>query len=139
MANRGRPRKPRESVGGYFRERIRKRLELLDAKSNQILMKMWDADHPNQTARERKNVVANLANVKSQMRKQRREGKLGRSPGAKGMASALGNRAKATLETLEEYIDDGMALAKHLDRDGLDEVIRLLRRARNQVVWKIGQ
>jgi hypothetical protein len=30
-------------------------------------------------------------------------------------------------------------LAKHLDREGLGEVIRLLRRARNEVVWKMGQ
>jgi hypothetical protein len=135
---RGRRARGEESVGGYFRERLRKRPELLDAKSNEILMKMWDADHPNQTPERRRNVVSNLANVKSMMRKQRREGKLPGVPRGRSSGGML-NSSKPSLETLEEYIDDGMALAKSLDREGLDEVIRLLRRARNQVVWKIGQ
>jgi len=30
-------------------------------------------------------------------------------------------------------------MAKHLDRDGLANVIALLRRARNEVVWKMGE
>jgi hypothetical protein len=43
------------------------------------------------------------------------------------------------LELLEEQIDDCLILAKHLDREGLDSVIKLLRRARNEVDWKVGQ
>ena len=42
-------------------------------------------------------------------------------------------------ELLEEKVDDCLTLARIHDREGLDEVIRLLRRARNQVVWKIGE
>jgi hypothetical protein len=43
------------------------------------------------------------------------------------------------LEALEELIDDCLSLAKHLDREGLESIIKLLRRARNEVVWKMGQ
>jgi hypothetical protein len=43
------------------------------------------------------------------------------------------------LELLEEQIDDCLSLAKSLDREGLGEIIRLLRGARNKVVWKMGQ
>jgi DNA-binding MurR/RpiR family transcriptional regulator len=42
------------------------------------------------------------------------------------------------LEALEEQIDDCLTVAKHMDRDALDDVIRLLRNARNAVVWKLG-
>jgi hypothetical protein len=40
---------------------------------------------------------------------------------------------------LEERIDDCLSLSKSLDRDGLGDVIVLLRRARNEAVWKMGQ
>ena len=43
------------------------------------------------------------------------------------------------LESLEEQIDECLTLAKNLDREGLSSVINLLRRARNEVVWKIGE
>jgi hypothetical protein len=36
-------------------------------------------------------------------------------------------------------IDDCLTAAKKMDREGLDDVIRLLRNARNGVVWKLGQ
>jgi DNA-binding MurR/RpiR family transcriptional regulator len=42
-------------------------------------------------------------------------------------------------DTVEERIDDCLTAARNLDKDGLEEVIRLLRKARNAVVWKIGQ
>ncbi len=48
--------------------------------------------------------------------------------------SRLGN-----LESLELQIDDCLIQATNLDREGLAEVINHLRRARNAVVWKIGQ
>ena len=42
-------------------------------------------------------------------------------------------------ESLEEQIDECLTLAKNLDREGLSSVINLLRRARNEVVWKMGE
>jgi len=43
------------------------------------------------------------------------------------------------LDALEEQIDECLTLAKNLDREGLANVIGLLRRARNEVVWKMGE
>ena len=43
------------------------------------------------------------------------------------------------LDALEEQIDECLTLAKNLDREGLANVISLLRRARNEVVWKMGE
>jgi hypothetical protein len=43
------------------------------------------------------------------------------------------------LESLELVIDDCLTLARKMDREGLADVIGLLRQARNAVVWKLGQ
>jgi hypothetical protein len=40
---------------------------------------------------------------------------------------------------LEDHIDECLMLAKRLDREGLDDVIKHLRRARNIVVVKLGE
>jgi hypothetical protein len=134
---RGRRRKGKESVSGYFRQIFQERPELLDSKSNDELVERWKADHgasvvPN-------SVRSNLANLKSLLRKRRR---LGLSLGGK-VAVRPGPRARSAanhgLEALEEHIDDGLTMAKNLDRVGLEEVINLLRRARNKVVWKLGE
>ena len=86
-------------------------------------------------------IRANLANLKSVLRKKRRKG--GR-PKAEQPLAAVNAVAKPKvapkgLEALEEQIDECLTSAKHLDREGLADVIGLLRRARNAVVWKAGQ
>jgi hypothetical protein len=43
------------------------------------------------------------------------------------------------LEVLEQQIDEALIAARTLDKEGLESVISLLRRARNEVVWKLGQ
>jgi hypothetical protein len=48
-------------------------------------------------------------------------------------------RPLRNLEALEEAIDDCLTLARNFDREGLADVITLLRKARNAVVWKGGQ
>jgi hypothetical protein len=40
---------------------------------------------------------------------------------------------------LEEKIDERMMLARETDAEGLDGVVKLLRRARNEVVWRSGE
>ena len=95
------------------------------------------------------------ANLKSIMRKQ-----LGVSKGGNGKPAAAKKRVgrpagskvvvKAAapvkvavhapiskLEQLEENIDECLTFAKNLDRAGLESVIHNLRRARNEVVWKL--
>ncbi|HLJ97331.1 MAG TPA: hypothetical protein VKU02_29500 [Gemmataceae bacterium] len=126
-----------ETVSGYFRKIFAQHPELLDSKSNQVLVERWKADHgatamPNP-------IRSNLANLKSLLRKRRR---LGLGIGEQSAApAAVSTRSRASngLETLEEQIDDCLTMAKNLDRTGLGEVIDLLRMARNKVVWRIGE
>ena len=137
-----------ESKTGYFRQLLKEKPRLLDGRSNHELIDRWRQDHPGEEFSD--SVRAALQNAKSAERHIRR--KKGRKKKAKqaqpqettalALAShPLPKPAKAAhkLEALEEQIDDCLSLAKHLDREGLGEVIRLLRHARNAVVWKMGQ
>ena len=135
-----------ESKTGYFRRLLRDNPKLLDGRSNPELIDRWKRDHPGEEFSG--SVRAALQNAKSAERHLRR--KKGRK---KKAAQAQPQEATAVtahplakpvrpphkLEMLEEQIDDCLSLAKHLDREGLGEVIKLLRHARNQVVWKMGQ
>ena len=88
----------------------------------------------------------NLSNVKSVLRKKLRS-KPGRKKGTRSAGSStttapITETPRKTirgLDTLEEQIDECLTLAKSLDREGLADIIALLRRARNEVVWKMGE
>jgi hypothetical protein len=87
-------------------------------------------------------VKNNLANVKSILRKKmRKRGGRPKSDQPSAAVSEVATKKVAPkgLEALEEQIDDCLTFAKKLDREGLADVIVLLRRARNAVVWKAGQ
>jgi hypothetical protein len=131
---------PEESVSGYFRQIFQERPDLLNSGSNKALFERWLQDHPGEKSVP--NRVKNiLSNVKSIVRKKRRK-KAGKKQVAEVtniVAAPTATVPLAKLEALEEQIDDCLTLTKRLDRDGLAEVISLLRRARNGVVWKIGQ
>jgi hypothetical protein len=135
---RGRWGKSKESVSGYFRKIFAEQPELLDSKSNQELVDRWKADHG---ASEVPNSVrSNLANLKSHLRKRRRLGlPLWGEAARQRAAVPVGNATNHGLEALEEHIDDSLTMAKNLDRTGLGDVITLLRRARNKVVWRLGE
>jgi len=134
-----------ENVSGYFKPILIDNPTLLKSKSNQELLNRWLADHPEETEVPDR-IKAILSNIKSVLRK-----KLRKKPGRKKMeeqvvetvvvleAAEPVSAADLGLERLEEQIDDSLSFAKNLDRDGLDGVISLLRRARNAVVWKLGQ
>jgi hypothetical protein len=135
---RGRGPRGKESVSGYFRKIFQNRPELLNSKSNEELIQRWKSDHG--TNQVPNSVRSNLANLKSQLRKRQR---LGLPLGAQAATprADMGPRRAGNhgLEALEEHIDDSLTMAKNLDRTGLGGVITLLRRARNQVVWKLGE
>jgi hypothetical protein len=131
---------PEESVSGYFKQIFKERPDLLNSGSNTALFERWLQDHPGE-----KNVPNRvkyiLSNVKSIVRKKRRK-KAGRKKAAELptlVAPHDSTVPRVKLESLEEQIDDCLTLAKRLDREGLADIIVLLRRARNGVVWKIGQ
>jgi hypothetical protein len=146
-------RKSKEgSVSGYFRGVFADRPEWLGEKSNDAILARYREDHNIAPGGEiDKKIKQNLANLKSVLRKQGRKKKLGRPKKIHATASGFGATAVAVapaavkktpmgkLDTLEEAIDDCLTAAKSLDREGLHDIIVLLRRARNAVVWKIGQ
>jgi hypothetical protein len=138
----GRRKRKGESMSGYFRQIFEERPELINSGSNAELIDQWCRDHPRYSAVMLRKVKANLANLKSVLRKKMREG-FAITPRQRGYVAAaeLGSTGDAAtgLERLEESIDDCLTLARNLDREGLADVISRLRLARNAVVWKMGE
>jgi hypothetical protein len=138
------------SVSGYFRKVFAERPDWLGEKSNDAILARYREDHNiAPTGEVDKKIKQNLANLKSVLRKKGRKKKLGRPrKDAAAPVAALAPAAAAVavrkapvskLDTLEESIDDCLTYAKGMDRDAMHDVIVLLRKARNAVVWKIGQ
>src|SRR5262249_4684434 len=134
-----------ESVASYFRRIYQEHPSLLQATTYDQVLQRWLEDHPSRTAVPQR-IKDILYNVKGTMlRKGGR--KPGRSRTALQSAGATaspkrvvsGTAARRDLEQLEEQIDECLTLGKRLDREGLNDVLVLLRRARNEVVYKLGQ
>jgi hypothetical protein len=90
-----------------------------------------------------KNVKVGLRNVKSVLRskgRRRRKAKAASTTATAPVGQPTETGVKRSkLEALEERIDDTLTLARGLEEEGLHDVISHLRRARNEVVWKMGQ
>jgi len=141
MAKVKRRRKRRGKISSFFRPILEAEPGLLYSTSNEDLLGRWTKAHPSHTEKMLRKVRQNLANLKSQMRKKdREEGGKGRKAAAAAAGTAkAAHGGRATMDRLEEYIDECLTIAKNLDRAGLGDVIKLLRHARNEVVWKMGQ
>ena len=137
-----------EPVARYFRTVFKENPKWLRSRSNNDLLQRWLADHPGEP--EVPNRIKNImANTKSVLRKKLRKGPgkkkaKEQSADAVAMHQAVGtvpgtSTMRHGFEQLEEQIDDCLTLAKNLEREVLAGVISLLRRARNEVVWKLGQ
>jgi hypothetical protein len=132
-----------ESVQGYFKRILKENPRLLKGRSNEELLNHWQADHPGEKLSN--SIKAGLQNAKSALRSKRRKRRAAKAQnGQQHAAGATHPLAKPRnpphkLAVLEEQIDDCLSLAKHLDREGLGDVIKLLRGARNKVVWTMGQ
>jgi hypothetical protein len=134
-----------ESVAGFFRKVFEEKPGLLWERSNEELLKRWLDAHPGHTTVPGK-VKANLQNIKSVLRKKGRRRRGGRPKKGAGAETGVSNAAPkaramtgSRLEGLEMAIDDCMVMARGIDAEGLHDVLRLLRRARNAVVWMQGQ
>jgi hypothetical protein len=128
-----------ESQSGYFRRIFQEHPEWLFEKSNDAVLARYRADHSVPDGQELpRNVRNNLANLKSVLRKKEREfgGKHGRPAGAVKTGGPMDGKR---LEALEEQIDECLSMAKSIDRQLLESVIKHLRNARNNVVWLTGQ
>jgi len=131
-----------ESTAAYWKRILNERPRLLNSrKSNEALREIWRKDHPGQDEVPA-NIMANLANVKTQLRNKKGKGKRGAPveveetparPAAPAPAQQRG------LKALEERIDDCLILARELNEPRLENVIDRLRRARNEVVVRIGE
>jgi hypothetical protein len=135
-----------ETTAGYFRRIFTENSKLLKERSNEAILTRWLADHPDENEVPQ-TVKNNLSNLKSILRSKKRAKVARRAeeaqPDARMPMSAVPVARTATgttkLDDLELQIDECLILAKQVDRAGLESVIHHLRRARNEVVWKIGQ
>jgi hypothetical protein len=137
----------KDGVAPYFRPIFLADPKLLKIRSNKALLARWMEDHPGHK-NVPNNVKTGLANLKSVLRKslRKRRGRKAAAAAATGTAVATKavspllskSRADSKLEQLEMQIDDCLTMAKIIDRAGLDTIIKILRRARNAVVWKLG-
>lgn len=139
MAKGGRPPKQSngESLMGWFRKVFLENRQWLKGRSNAAVVKRWEEEHPGQVFGPRERNACN--NVKSILRKRRRKHGRRDEAAETGPPVAAIKVSRASLELLEERIDDCMVLTRALDREGLKAVHKLLRQARNEVVWKQGQ
>jgi hypothetical protein len=131
-----------ETTAGYFRRVFGEHPEWLAGKSNADVLARWLADHPGHAEVPEK-IKQNLANIKSVLRKQGRKkrGRRKKEQAAEATAAAVAAPRKSVrgLESLELAIDDCLTRARQMDKEGLADVIGLLRQARNAVVWKLGE
>jgi hypothetical protein len=134
---------PGETVAGYFRRVFAEHPEWLKAESNADAYARWLQDHPGHTEVPVK-IQQSLFNTKSVLRKESHK-KRGRRKKEQQPAETTGAAAPTPrkrvhgLESLELAIDDCLTRARQMDREGLANVIGLLRQARNAVVWKMGE
>ena len=132
------------SVSGYFKAVFKENPGLLKSTSNEDIFARWLKDHPGEKEVPDR-VKGILFNVKSKLRKQgAKKGKPRKDSqptveGQPAAAAPVRRPAARGLDSLEERIDDCLTLARSLDRDGLEAVIHLLRRARNVVVVQQGR
>ncbi len=124
-----------ENLSGWFRKVFLENRPWLKGRSNEDVIALWEGQHPGQKFGSRERNACN--NIKSVLRKKLRKG--GRKADDAESASTAVRISRAALELLEERIDDCMGIARTLDKEGLERVVKHLRAARNEIVWKQGQ
>jgi len=130
---------PAENISAYFRRVFHENPKLLKGRSNEELLKRWLADHPGEKEVP-KSVKNGLQNVKGILRSKGRKRKAARAAAAPvRKESPRPSPRKGHLEQLEERIDEVLTLARSFEQEGLESVVIHLRRARNEVVWKMGE
>jgi len=118
----------------YFKQLFLTNPQWLKEKSNAVILARYRQDHGlADDAEIEKKVLGNMANLKSVLRKQQR--KRGRKPGSTNATS----KPSSKLESLEIAIDDCLTTARLMDLKALEDVVLLLRRARNRVVYLAGE
>src|SRR5947209_8410144 len=117
------PGRKKRTTSAYFKAIFEQHPELLHGTSNQQLIDQWQTDHPNRSAKELRRVKSRLANLKSLLRKQEREGKSGAPTPPRAAAAPAAGSYAGSLEDLEVAIDDCLTRAKVLNLERLEDVI----------------
>ncbi len=135
-----RVKRRKKSTSAYFRQVFADHPEWLKEKSNDLILAQYRMDKGLPTdARIKVNVKNNLSNIKSVIRKEKGMGAYaGRKARALAKTNSLTGSMTQRLEDLEEQIDECMAKAMAIGAETMETVIRLLRKARREVVWKLG-
>ena len=134
-----RTKRRKNTTSAYFRRLLTEHPEWLKGKSNDIILNQYREDKgKNPDAPISVKVRNILSNIKSVVRK---ELGLGAYAGRKARALAKTAPSGLTqrLEDLEEQIDECMVKAIAISAETMESVIRMLRKARREVVWKLGQ
>ncbi|MCI0376465.1 MAG: hypothetical protein L0215_02540 [Gemmataceae bacterium] len=124
-----------ESKMGYFRRVYEENRPWIKLRSNAKMVERWLADHPGHTEMP-DDMRGTMANVKSILRSKRRRRK--KAAQEAGVVPMIKPRP-ANLDNLEIEIDDCIMMAHRINPTGLEDIIKLLRRARKEVVLKMGQ
>ena len=124
------------SMSSYWRNLFNQNPKLVKIRSNSALREQWERDHPSQRFDE--SWSQSLSNVKSMYRNKHKKGGKAKTAmnGQVSAPVATVNVPAAALERLENAVDQCLWTAHQLDSAGLDRVIKLLRAARNEIVWK---
>lgn len=133
------------NIAAYWKKLLKRHPRLIKERKNEELYTIWKDEHPGYDEVP-KNWQQGLSNVKTILRKNKK-GKRRAAEGAEKPASAIdngsprparsGRPSSALLEALEQLIDDCLILANKVEADSLQEVVRHLRKARREVVWKM--
>jgi hypothetical protein len=131
-----------DSISGYWRTILEANPHLLRQRSNEELYEMYLKEYGGTEVP--KSAQQGLSNVKSILRKKKKLGKRKATvAAAKGDGNGTTSHRPArlttkALEALEDHIDEAMSMARTLDRDGLEPVIQALKKARYEVILKMG-
>lgn len=137
---RAKTRRRKSSLSAYFRQVFNDHPEWLKEKSNDLILEQYRQDKgKNPEAPISIKVRNNLSNIKSVLRKEKGMGAYaGRKARALAKTNSLGGSMIQRLEDLEEQIDECMIKAIAISAETMESVIKLLRKARREVVWKLG-
>ncbi len=131
----GRKRKG-PSLLGIFKDYFSERPDWLQVRSNDDVIKRFEADHPEIPVDKR--VKQAMFNAKNYMKKGV-SGKRGRRAKVAMINAAMASPAPKTgaLQLLENHVDDCLAMARTIGKESIGVVINHLHRARNILVLKI--
>jgi len=130
------------SISSIFKDIYRADPSLLEPGTNDEIYKRYQAKTGQEISDRIKAINTNL---KSTLRKAYGVSKsavgtpAARTATVVKAAAPAHHPAASRLEQLEENIDECLTFAKNLDRAALESVINNLRRARNEVVWKLSR